>query len=39
VRLLQEFKELQCRDSGPWKENLTLTLCGLNGTKVGLIPA
>jgi cytochrome P450 len=39
VRLLQEFKELKCRDSGPWRENLTLTLCGLNGTKVGLIPA
>jgi cytochrome P450 len=39
VRLLQEFKELVCRDDGPWRENLTLTLCSLNGTKVGLIPA
>jgi len=39
VRLLQEFKGLEERDDGPWRENLTLTLCSLNGAKVGLIPA
>jgi cytochrome P450 len=38
VRLCQEFKELQSRDSGPWKENLTLTVCSKNGVKVGLTP-
>ena len=39
VRLLQEFKDIQSRDPGPWEENLTLTTCGKNGAKVGLTPA
>jgi cytochrome P450 len=39
VRLLQEFKGLESRDSGPWIEGLTLTLCSQNGTQVGLTPA
>jgi cytochrome P450 len=39
VRMLQEFKTMESRDPGPWEENLTLTLCSANGTKVGLTPA
>jgi len=39
VRLIQEFQGLESRDPEPWIENLTLTLCSLNGTKVGLTPA
>ncbi|KAF1842622.1 cytochrome P450 52A12 [Cucurbitaria berberidis CBS 394.84] len=39
VRLVQEFKEMESRDPEPWIESLTLTLCSLNGTKVGLTPA
>jgi hypothetical protein len=39
VRLCQEFKELASRDPEEWKENITLTLCSHNGTKVGLTPA
>jgi cytochrome P450 len=39
VRLCQEFKEVLCRDNGPWKESLTLTVCSKNGVKVGLVPA
>jgi len=39
VRLVQEFSKIESRDSGPWQEGLTLTLCSLNGTKVGLTPA
>lgn len=39
VRLAQEFSKLDSRDPGPWEENLTLTLCSRNGTKVGLTPA
>lgn len=39
VRLAQEFAKLESRDSGPWEEALTLTLCSGNGTKVGLTPA
>ena len=37
VRLVQEFERLESRDSGPWREGLTLTCCSLNGTKVGLV--
>lgn len=36
VRLVQEFKRLESRDSGPWVEGLALTCCSGNGTKVGL---
>ncbi|KAJ4376485.1 hypothetical protein N0V83_001769 [Neocucurbitaria cava] len=39
VRLVQEFKEMESRDPGPWEESLTLTLSSLNGTKVGFTPA
>lgn len=39
VRLVQEFRDMESRDAGEWRENLTLTLCSLNGTKVGLTPA
>ncbi|KAL4748019.1 cytochrome P450 [Aspergillus terricola var. indicus] len=37
-RMVQKFRELESRDSGPWEESLALTLCSRNGTKVGLIP-
>ncbi|KAL5360837.1 cytochrome P450 [Aspergillus floccosus] len=36
VRLAQQFATLESRDSGPWEEGLTLTLCSRNGTKVSL---
>lgn len=36
VRLAQQFAVLESRDPGPWEENLTLTLCSRNGTKVSL---
>ncbi|KAF7596528.1 hypothetical protein BBP40_001401 [Aspergillus hancockii] len=36
VRLAQQFSVLESRDPGPWEENLTLTLCSKNGTKVML---
>ncbi|RHZ72402.1 hypothetical protein CDV55_108621 [Aspergillus turcosus] len=36
VRLAQHFAVLESRDPGPWEENLTLTLCSRNGTKVSL---
>jgi cytochrome P450 len=39
VRLVQEFSAIESRDPGDWVEGLTLTLCSLNGTKVGLTPA
>jgi cytochrome P450 len=39
VRLCQEFKELASRDSRPWTESLTLTVCSKNGVQVGLTPA
>ncbi|KAJ8109051.1 hypothetical protein OPT61_g7742 [Boeremia exigua] len=39
TRLVQEFAKMESRDAGPWEESLTLTLCSLNGTKVGLTPA
>ncbi|KAF2852748.1 cytochrome P450 52A12 [Plenodomus tracheiphilus IPT5] len=39
VRLVQEFKSMESRDSEPWIEGLTLTLCSKNGVKVGLTPA
>lgn len=39
IRLCQEFKELMSRDSRPWTEGLTLTVCSKNGVHVGLTPA
>lgn len=39
VRLMQEFKALESRDSGPWEESLTLTCTSRNGTQVALTPA
>ena len=39
VRMVQEFQTVESRDPGPWVENLTLTLCSFNGTKVALTPA
>jgi cytochrome P450 len=39
VRMVQEFRTLESRDSGPWEESLTLTLCSRNGTKVSLTAA
>lgn len=39
VRLLQEFSRVDNRDSEPWTESLTLTLCSKNGTVVALTPA
>jgi len=39
ARIVQEFSKIESRDPEDWKEGLTLTLCSLNGTKVGLTPA
>ncbi|KAF1837085.1 cytochrome P450 52A12 [Decorospora gaudefroyi] len=39
VRLVQEFALMESRDPEEWSEGLTLTLCSLNGVKVGLTPA
>jgi cytochrome P450 len=39
VRMVQAFRVLESRDSGPWEESLTLTLSSRNGTKVCLTPA
>ncbi|KAL5115066.1 hypothetical protein ACEQ8H_007041 [Pleosporales sp. CAS-2024a] len=39
VRLVQEFSKMESRDSGPWVENLTLTVCSHNGVQVALTPA
>ncbi|KAL4868957.1 hypothetical protein BDV12DRAFT_168659 [Aspergillus spectabilis] len=36
ARLAQRYSVLESRDSGPWEEGLTLTLCSHNGVKVGL---
>lgn len=38
-RLCQEFKTLESREPGPWRESVTLTLCSQGGTQVGLTPA
>lgn len=39
VRLMQEFKSIEARDSAPFTELLGLTLANKNGTLVGLTPA
>ena len=36
ARMLQEFTSAESRDSGPWREALTLTCASANGTKVVL---
>ncbi|PYI00042.1 cytochrome P450 [Aspergillus ellipticus CBS 707.79] len=36
-RMVQEFRELESRDPGPWEENLSLTVCSRNGARVGLV--
>ncbi|OAL49786.1 n-alkane-inducible cytochrome P450 [Pyrenochaeta sp. DS3sAY3a] len=38
-RLVRHFKSIECRDSQPFTEGLTLTLASKHGTKVGLKPA
>lgn len=38
VRILQEFKGIESRDSKPWMEALTLTMASKNGVKVAMIP-
>ncbi|KAL2047698.1 hypothetical protein N7G274_000740 [Stereocaulon virgatum] len=39
IRLMQEFKEIESRDSRPWSEWYTLTCAIEQGTIVGLTPA
>ncbi|KAL4958886.1 cytochrome P450 [Aspergillus stella-maris] len=36
TRLAQRYSTLESRDSEPWVEKLTLTLCSFNGTQVAL---
>ncbi|KAI9374211.1 cytochrome P450 [Aspergillus egyptiacus] len=36
TRLAQRYSILESRDPGPWEENLTLTVCSYNGTRVSL---
>ncbi|KAL8721462.1 MAG: hypothetical protein Q9225_001874 [Loekoesia sp. 1 TL-2023] len=38
IRLMQEFKEIESRDSEPWTEMITITCAG-QATKVALTPA
>lgn len=38
VRMVQEFRTLESKNSGPWEESLALTLCSKNGAKVCLTP-
>ncbi len=39
IRMLQEYKTLEARDSQAWTESLTLTVCSENGVKVAVTPA
>lgn len=39
ARIVRQFKGIECRDSRPFKEALTLTMASKNGTKVALTPA
>lgn len=39
VRILQEFEAIESRDSKPFTELLSLTMCSLHGTQVGMTPA
>ncbi|KAF2733049.1 cytochrome P450 [Polyplosphaeria fusca] len=38
ARMVQVFEGMECRDpeGGVWRESLTLTVCSLNGVRVGL---
>lgn len=36
VRALQEYHMIEARDTQPWKESLTLTVCSENGVQVGV---
>ena len=36
VRLLQEFKEMEGRSEGPWREKMSITCSPFGGAKVGL---
>lgn len=36
VRIMQNFRRIECRDPGPWQEKLTASLSSKNGTKVAL---
>lgn len=38
VRIVQEFQQLESRDSMPFTESLTLTMASKNGAKVALRP-
>jgi hypothetical protein len=37
VRILQEFKKIECRGERPWRENIKLTMCNGNGVVLGLV--
>ena len=39
VRIIQEFPNIESRDSEPWTEHFHLTLSSANGTKVALTPS
>ncbi|KAH8691445.1 cytochrome protein [Talaromyces proteolyticus] len=39
ARIVRQFTKIECRDTRPFKEGLTLTLASKNGTKVALTPA
>lgn len=36
VRLMQNFRRIECRDPEPYMEKLTATCCSFNGTKIAL---
>ncbi|KAL1956489.1 hypothetical protein VTO42DRAFT_7287 [Malbranchea cinnamomea] len=36
VRLMQNFRTIECRDPNPWREMITLTCASYHGTKVAL---
>ncbi|KAL3419543.1 n-alkane-inducible cytochrome p450 [Phlyctema vagabunda] len=38
IRLLQSFSRLESRDTLPWEESLTITVCSANGVQVCLKP-
>ena len=39
IRLMQEFKAIEARDSRPWMESITLTCAVFPGALVGMTPA
>lgn len=36
IRLMQKFGKLEARDDEPWREQVAVTCCSMNGTKVAL---